>query len=72
MRISPQYGMASRGKTDLETPRFGRCWWYWRPRLRWNGGVPGKDRCCDINFFWLCFWCGFYVWSDVKSWREPK
>jgi len=73
MRIYGQCGMAAKDDGLVpETARYGRCWWFWLPRLHWNGGIPLRHVCCDVSVKWLCFWCGFYVWSNVNSRREPK
>ena len=44
---------------NFERPRFGFYWWFWLPRIKWNGGKFGRDACVDFNVMWLCFWVGF-------------
>lgn len=49
-------------------PRFGRCWWFWLPSLKSNGG---RFRCyenTDINFHWLCL----SISLTVYSWRNRE
>lgn len=36
-----------------QKPRFGRCWWFWLPRIQ-IGNDPERYR--TIKFMWLCYW----------------
>jgi len=43
-----------------EGAKFGRAWWYWRPRASWTGW-PFKRGwlVADVSVSWLCFFWGF-------------
>lgn len=64
--------IAAKGTNGIERPRFGRCWWYWRPRIKWNHGIPWRDVCCDIGITWLCFSPYVIIWSNIPSPRKRR
>jgi hypothetical protein len=35
--------------------RYGYCWWFWKPSLRWNKGKFWRGQCTDLTFQWLRF-----------------
>ena len=43
-------------------PRFGRNWWFWKPKIRWN--ILGKQNTIErFGVHWLCFM------FDVQWWK---
>lgn len=49
--------------------KMGRTWWYWLPRLRWNGGSFVRREIVGLTFTWLCFWYSV-TFSTVRTVRE--
>ena len=41
---------------SVEHPRFGRYWWFWKPRFKSNGGKFNRTDIVDLNSNFLCFW----------------
>ena len=73
MRITFNKGIAGKwdGDVNLTDHKFGRNWWFWFPRLHWNGGVPWKRHVVDVTLNWLCFRAGFTIWpSPGDSYKE--
>lgn len=64
--VTTNCGMAAKGDNGDNPQWFGRCWGFWLPRLRWNGGKHWRGECCDVTVQWLCFWVGFTIWSHTK------
>ena len=64
--VTTNKGMAGKGANGENPPWLGRCWGFWLPRLRWNGGKPWQGQCCDITAKWLCFWWGFTIWPHAR------
>lgn len=42
-------------------------WWFWFPRLGWNGGVPWKQEVVDIYINWLRYSVGLIIWPTSKE-----
>lgn len=51
----------------LDKPRYGYNWFFWFPRLHWNGGFPWKREVTDISCSWLMFWLGVTIWRGRVS-----
>ena len=66
MQIEFSKGIAAKGFNEVNKPWLGRCWGYWLPRLKLNGGLWQRGQCCDVFVYWLCFWIGVTVWKDEK------
>ncbi len=49
---------------DFERPKFGRYWWFWLPRLKWNKGRFSRGEIVDTGVMWLCFWLDFTFWPN--------
>jgi hypothetical protein len=64
--VTTNCGMAAKGDNGDNPPWLGRCWGFWLPRLRWNGGKHWRGECCDVTAQWLCFWWGFTIWPHAK------
>ena len=64
--VTLNWGMAARGDNGDNPPWLGRCWGFWLPRIRWNGGKHWLGECCDVTLQWLCFWFGFTIWPFAK------
>ena len=47
--------------------KYGFYWWFWKPRLNYNGGKFKYRECIDIGINWLCFWIGVTFWPLSKS-----
>ncbi len=56
-RITPEYAPAG---SDRWRSRFGFCWWFWCPRLKWNQ-LPGA--LYELNANWLCFGLSLTAWK---------
>jgi hypothetical protein len=44
--------------------RFGRCWWFWSPSLRWNGGRFWRKQVTDLNLMFLCYRASVTIWGN--------
>ena len=49
--------------TAYYRPRFGRCWWFWIPEFRSNGGKFKANEVTDMSLLWLCFSASLTVYS---------
>jgi len=51
----------------VDSPRYGRWWWFWLPSLHWNKGIPWRGECLDVTFQWLCFWVTATRWGGRRA-----
>ena len=63
MKLQFHWGQSGKGNNHVNPQWFGYCWGFWLPRLKWNKGLPLRDRCVDISIMWLCFWVGIILYS---------
>jgi len=45
-------------------PKFGRNWFFFLPRIRWNGGKFWKNEVVDVCFLWFIFCFIITYWGD--------
>ena len=62
---------------ESENPKFGFCWWFWKPTWQTNGGKFKKGQTIDVGVFWLCFYVGLIFWpgmtfSEWIGWNKKK
>lgn len=48
-------------------PSMGFNWFYWFPRVRWNGGSLFRKEVIDLGFSWFCFWIGITIYGNQNT-----
>jgi len=49
--------------------RFGFYWFFYVPRLCWNGGRFGRNECVDVTLQWLRWSLSFTAYQPTKRGR---
>lgn len=52
---------------DEEGPRYGFYWWFWLPKVKYNGGKFSCQHCVDYGINWLCFHVGLTFYYQGRS-----
>lgn len=73
MKISTSLVMAGKfdGKPDETiTPKFGRNWFYWLPKIKYNNGKFWKNEVTDIGLIWLFWVLDITIFGNTKKTYE--